>query len=113
MHLIFCSTPSIDTERMVSIDVRDREGQSKADLDALTSQLCEEKNNALAMEKEIKALRLKLGSCSHAGAVQDGEDYRGRALGLPAPSFNDEHEIPGPAEAEKTPEPTDDDPPAE
>ncbi|KAF2558165.1 hypothetical protein F2Q68_00014883 [Brassica cretica] len=34
-------------------------GQSKADLDALTSQLCEEKNNALAMEKEIKALRLK------------------------------------------------------
>ncbi|KAF2546094.1 hypothetical protein F2Q70_00021373 [Brassica cretica] len=35
-------------------------GQSKADLDALTSQLCEEKNNALAMEKEIKALRLKI-----------------------------------------------------
>ncbi|KAF2538114.1 hypothetical protein F2Q68_00020658 [Brassica cretica] len=34
-------------------------------------------------------------------------------LGLPAPSLNDEHEIPGPAEAEKTPEPTDDDPPAE
>ncbi|WZY93585.1 hypothetical protein YC2023_065914 [Brassica napus] len=34
-------------------------------------------------------------------------------LGLPAPSFNDEHEILWPAEAEKTPEPTDDDPPAE
>ncbi|KAF3602226.1 hypothetical protein F2Q69_00035316 [Brassica cretica] len=32
-------------------------------------------------------------------------------LGLPAPSFNDEHERP--SEAEKTPEPTDDDPPAE
>ncbi|KAH0903148.1 hypothetical protein HID58_042651 [Brassica napus] len=135
------------------------EGQSKADLDALTSQLREEKNNALAREKEIKALRLKsreeevvelklaeeifgaektmvvsgakvvarwelmrewlnhqTDSWDPAVALEQYKTVKtteAGLLGLPAPSFDDEPEIPGPTEAEKTPEPTDDDPPAE
>ncbi|KAH0866903.1 hypothetical protein HID58_073925 [Brassica napus] len=158
------------------------EGQSKADMDAMTSQLREEKNNALAREKEINALRFKVKAQDEAGKMAASENEalgkelesreeevvelklaketfgaektmavsgtkvvarwvlmrewhnhqtdswdpavaleqyktvkttKAELLGLPAPSLDDEPEIPGPAEAEKTPEATDDDPPAE
>ena len=50
------------------------EGQSKADPDALTSQLRKEKNNALAREKEIKALRLKVKAQDEAGKMAAAEN---------------------------------------
>lgn len=52
------------------------EGQSsfKADLDALTSQLREEKNNAFAREKEIKTIRLKVKAQDEAGRMAASEN---------------------------------------
>ena len=150
----------------------------KAEMDALASQLREEKVVALAKDKEIKALRLKArnqenwqkrknvslrgqlknreeelndlkdtsetfeaekamvvngakvmarwelmrewlnGQTDSWNSVNVLEQYKmvkitaAMLLGLPTPSFEGEPQVPGDIEAEKTPEPAADDPPA-
>ncbi|KAF3501627.1 hypothetical protein F2Q69_00043108 [Brassica cretica] len=133
----------------------DDQASIKADMDALASQLHEEKDNVLAKKKEIKALRLKVRNQDEAGMMAasenislreqlerreeeicdlrewlnhhiDGwkpavalEQYKmvktseAQLQRLPAPSFEEEPSVPGEIEAEKTLEPTADDPPAD
>ncbi|KAF3560798.1 hypothetical protein DY000_02016134 [Brassica cretica] len=133
----------------------DDQASIKADMDALASQLHEEKDNVLAKKKEIKSLRLKVRNQDEAGMMAasenislreqlerreeeicdlkewlnhqiDGwkpavalEQYKmvktseAQLQRLPAPSFEEEPSVPGEIEAEKTLEPTADDPPAD
>ncbi|KAF2532080.1 hypothetical protein F2Q70_00030347 [Brassica cretica] len=55
-------------ERMVGA------ASTKAEMDALASQLCKEKDVALAKDKEIKALRLKVRNQEEAGEVAATEN---------------------------------------
>ena len=52
----------------------DEHASLKADLAELTFQLREEKNNVLAKEKEIKALKLKVRNQDEAGALAAAEN---------------------------------------
>ncbi|KAH0859006.1 hypothetical protein HID58_087267 [Brassica napus] len=116
----------------------DDQASIKADMDALASQLHEEKDNVLAKKKEIKALRLKVRNQDEAGMMAASENIslreqlerreeeifaleqykmvktsEAQLQRLPAPSFEEEPSVPGEIEAEKTLEPTADDPPAD
>ena len=52
----------------------DDQASIKADMDALASQLHEEKDNVLAKKKEIKALRLKVRNQDEAGMMAASEN---------------------------------------